>query len=321
MKKHHQLQRIKEFPQFRCDMEYPIEENFFQSLAVDITYRCNMDCKFCWNPVRMIPDMTTEFFEEACRRLPGSVSWKFLGGEPTLHKELFEFIRIAHKYGHTSYISSNGIKYTDPKFMNGLRQLKEEGINFTLGLTLDGGYTNDDSYEKVVGKRCLEEKMAAFNALVEAKVARVMLAAIIVRGVNEHAIPELIELAEKHNDVVRYIHFRNVGQHGVCDETEPYSMEELNAMVAEHYTEEQFAPNCLGEIHCPPDNNPGCCHRFRPNRRLQVSVIESSSDRSNNCHKKGYLATDKFVVRSFYESIIKSNETINKLVDIPVVST
>jgi molybdenum cofactor biosynthesis enzyme MoaA len=274
---HKIFQEMEQLPAVESDRELPVEKNPFESLGVDITLRCNMDCRFCYNPVRKVPDMTVEYFEECCRRLPSKVFFKFLGGEPSLHPQLTDLIKTGEKYGHKMYFSSNGLRYRDPAFIRSLQDLRDSGSDFRMGLSLDGGRTNERAYEEINGRPCLKEKMEAFESLMAAKIGRVMLSAIIVRGLNEGVIGELIEMAEEHSDVVRYIHLRTAAPVGVWENTEPYRMEEFKELVGQYFTAEQMQPKCVAEVFCDSRSGNNCCYRFRPNRRLQVSLIEFAS--------------------------------------------
>ena len=215
---------------------YGFSENPFESLFIDITTRCNMSCNFCYNSTNSFPDMPLEYFEDLCASLPFPVAMKIGGGEPTLHPQLTDFIRVAHHYRHTIYISSNGLRYTDTEFMRSLKKLKDQGIAFSLGISMDGGYSNRIAYEKINGNDCLTEKMQSFHALIESNLGRVCLTATIVRKLNEDALPQLIELAEKHSNAVRYIHLRNATKIGSWLETEPYSLKEIIDLTRQHLT-------------------------------------------------------------------------------------
>ena len=266
---------------------YKFTENPFESLAVDITNRCNMFCNFCYNPQRWQPDMPLEYFKRLCAELPFPVYIKIAGGEPTLHPQLLDFMRVAYQYQHRVFIISNGIRYADVKFMNSLKGLKKEGVNFSLGISMEGGYSNRNAYVLINGQDCLVNKVKAFDALVESGLGRVCLMATIYRGVNENVIPQLILLAEKYSKAVRYIHFRNAAKVGVWQKTEPYAIEEIKALVGSYFSKEQFRSRCFGEIHCASEEKRQCCYRFRPNKRLQISLIEFDSQRSVYCPKRG----------------------------------
>lgn len=284
-------------------VKYPVEKNPYESILVDITNRCNMNCNFCYNPARTLPDMSVEYFEHVCASLPFPVAIKLAGGEPTLHPNLVDFMRIALKYRHTVYICSNGIKYSDPAFMDSLSEFKKTGSSFCLGLSMDGGYANKRAYEFINGKNCLKQKLSAFDSLISYKLGRVCLTAIIIRGLNEDVIPQLIALANTHNETVRYIHFRNVGKVGICKNAEPYSINELKELISRYFSEDEFRPMCTGELHCTPESGNVCCYRFRPTNRLQVSIIEFASERSAKCPKRGRLINGTNAILPLFESM------------------
>jgi len=300
---------MKNLPHIPCSVEYPIEKNPYQNIYVDLTMRCNMDCNYCYNPERGKQDMELSYFEEACERLPGPVAFRFLGGEPLLNPQFLEFITTACRYGHNVYFSSNGIKYNDPDFMEKLAGLE---VNFVAGLTLDGGYSSNDLYELLNNRRCLEQKMDALKNLQRFGIRRVCLSAIVIRDENEHVIGELIELADRYSDVVRYIHFRSAAQVGRWVNTTPYTQQELKELVDPYFSEEQLKPNCVREIHCTPAQGGTCCYRFRPTPRLQISLVEFATEKSSKCPKRGKLLDDGFLIQPFFENMMRSGKIMAK---------
>jgi molybdenum cofactor biosynthesis enzyme MoaA len=294
-------------PHVPCRMEYPVEENPFVSLGVDLTYRCNMSCTYCYNPIRALADMDLSYFEEVCRRLPGPIQFKFLGGEPTLHPDFMGFILAARRRKHEVTVLSNGRRYTDPAFVKALADLD---ARFILGISLDGGASRDDVYQQINNERCLGWKMKALDTLDKHFRGRVEISAIIVRGLNEDVITELLALADCYPKTVRYVHFRTAAKTGRWGETAPYTMEELKKLVRPHFTEEQFRPQCLWEPHCGPGEGCGACYRFRPTSRLQISLIEFATRRAAACHKRGKLVDQQFLVQSFFENIMHNSESL-----------
>lgn len=298
---------MAQLPYRPCREEFSVDDNPYQNIYVDLTHRCNMDCNYCYNPLRARSDMDLGYFEEACRRLPQPVSFKFLGGEPTLHPRLFDFIRTGRRYGHHVYFSSNGIKYNDKSFMAGLAGVD---VSFSPGLSMDGGTGSDLFYRLLNNRSCLDFKLRALENLHRHGIRRVALAAIIVRGVNEQVVGELIELADRYREVVRYIHFRSAAMVGRWVDTEPYSAAELKALMQPYYSEPQLSPRCLQEIHCGPDEGGECCYRFRPRPRLQVSLVEFASPRSIMCPKRGKLLEDGFRIQPYFENMVNTGEVL-----------
>lgn len=286
---------------------YSVEDNPYENIYLDITMRCNMACNYCYSPHRMNQDMDIAYFREVCQRLPNPVFFRFLGGEPTLHPQLFDFITTAKEHGHQVFFASNGLRYNDPEFMEGLKAL---GGGFCPGLSIDGGSTNDDLHELLNGRKCLSQKLSALENLHKYGIGRVTLSAIIVRGLNEHVIGELLELAEHYSDVVRFIHFRNAGKTGRWIDTEPYDLAGLKEVCRPYFTDKQFRPRCAGEIFCTPDEGGDCCYRFRPTPRLQVSLVEFATPKSARCPKRGKLLSEGFKIEPFFENLILTGETL-----------
>jgi molybdenum cofactor biosynthesis enzyme MoaA len=284
-------------------VSYKIVDNPFEAVFVDITNRCNMSCNFCYNPERLRPDMSLEYFKRLCAELPSPVHIKLCGGEPTLHPQLLDLMRVAHQYRHALYIASNGTRFIDAGFMRSLKKLRDEGVTFTLGLSMDGGYSNRVAYQMINGQDCLADKMQAFHGLVDSGLNKICLTAIILRGVNENVIPELLLLAKEHFKVIRFIHFRSAGKSGIWQETEPYTLEEIKTLVSSYFTEEEFRPRCLREVHCTPEEKRDCCYRFRPNSRLQIALIEFDSQKSKCCPKRGRIILGADRIQPFFLSM------------------
>ena len=301
------LEEVKHMPHVPCRLEYPVEENPFLSLAVDLTYRCNMSCTYCYNPLRSPADMDVSYFEEVCRRLPGYVQFKFLGGEPTLHPDFLDFIRAARRHGHEVTILSNGRRYTDPDFVKTLADVDDR---FILGVSLDGGSSRDDVYRHINNEPCLGWKMEALENLDTHFHGRVEISAIIVRGLNEDVVPDLLKLADQHRRIIRYIHIRTAAKAGRWGESAPYTLEELKEIVRPYFSEKQFRPQCLWEPHCDPGEGCGGCYRFRPSSRLQISLIEFATPRAASCHQRGKLVDQRFIVQSFFENVMHNSETL-----------
>ena len=303
---------------FPCTREFSIENNPYRSIVVDITQRCNLDCNVCFNPVRSNQfDMGIDYFEEVCKRLPNPVSWKIIGGEPTMHPDFFDFLRIAYKHGHHAYFSSNGYKFLDDDFM---RELKDLPFAPTPGMTMDGGYSSeksDEVYTAINDRPLRDLKLEALESLHKYKIGRVALHAILVRDYNEYVVGDMLNLADKYSDMIRYVQFRTMAKIGNWVDTEPFVMTDLKRLMAEHFTEEQLLPKSVYEVVCTPEDEyySDCCFRFRPTKRLQVSLIEFAAERGIKCPWKGKLIDEEFVVQSFHENLIEMNKSMTSALD------
>ena len=81
---------------------------------VHLTYKCNLSCpscnRGCFTKLKQTPDMTLEIFErflEDSKKLNLECEVLLVGGEPTLHKDLLEFIRLTEQAGRKMLIHTN----------------------------------------------------------------------------------------------------------------------------------------------------------------------------------------------------------------------
>lgn len=289
--------------------EYSIEENPYEAITVDVTQRCNMRCSFCYDADQTRPDIELRYFEEVCRRIKvpedKQLLWKFLGGEPTLHPQFFELIDAAHKNGQRVFFSSNGMTLKTKSEI--IRRLGSLNYSVDCGVTLDGGIGHDEIYEQMNGQRCAEKKMQALGALLSTR-QPIYISAIVVRGLNECVVPELIGLCKTHPRIA-YLHFRPTAKVGRYVDVEPYTLAELKEMVKPYFTEDEMKPYSKFEIWCP-SGDPDCCFRFMPRPGFQVSLVEFMTEKGARCPKRGRLI-DGFRVVPFFESVME--EAVNQV--------
>jgi len=98
-----------------------------------ITYRCNLKCPHCYIPSKEKKDMSLGVFEDILKRLIdlGATKVTFLGGEPTLHPLLPEFIHIAENEG-IDYIRLDTNGSFNPDFLDNEKLRVLDDICFSL---------------------------------------------------------------------------------------------------------------------------------------------------------------------------------------------
>lgn len=77
---------------------------------LEITNVCNLDCVFCPKTDRAKHTLTLEEFDVLTSRLKGEVRFLYfhLMGEPFLHPQLPQFVRMAREKGFTPVLTTNG---------------------------------------------------------------------------------------------------------------------------------------------------------------------------------------------------------------------
>ncbi|MDJ1504528.1 radical SAM protein [Xanthocytophaga agilis] len=106
-------------------VHHPVLCNYY------LTYRCNASCSFCDIWERPSPYATTENVYKnlnALKRLGVKVI-DFTGGEPLLHRQLDEFLRMAKAMGFITTVTTNGLLY--PKQAEKLKGLIDM-LHFSL---------------------------------------------------------------------------------------------------------------------------------------------------------------------------------------------
>jgi len=193
----------------------------FRTVVIDITHRCNMACRNCYIPNRTIPDLDTEWVISMMRRLPERTFVRFIGAEPTLHRDLPRMIAESRRLRLHPVLVTNGLRLADRDY---LRELKSAGVQIVV-LSFNGGF-NDDLYERIDEMRCADKKIAALDNL-RAEHLYTSLGMIIVRGVNEQEPAEVLRYSMK-NRFVRELHLRAIGAVGrYMRDSSPLSLSEL----------------------------------------------------------------------------------------------
>lgn len=281
----------------------PIEENPYPQVYVDLTFKCNMNCRTCYNPWKQKPDLDLKYFEEVCKRIKGRVWFRFIGGEPTVVPDiLFKAMELAKKYRHLVSIVTNGKQFVDLNFTKELKSLK---IPFVIALSFDGGY-DDHCYEVINNMACKDMKLQAVENMQIAGYKRVVLCCTLIRGLNEHVIPDLLDMTNKY-EMIRFLHYRSQVHSGKWVDEEAYNIYDLERMVSEYVPEWKNSSRIVRDgFNAPPGKTcRNCCRCSWVTTDLQITLIDAASENIRRCHMRGQL-NDDFTLTSFFEAIHQS---------------
>ncbi|MEM9557743.1 MAG: radical SAM protein [Acidobacteriota bacterium] len=173
-------------------LEKTWNQDILFSALVELTYRCNLDCFFCYNDVglkgRPLDDAQYfALFEDLAAMQVMNLT--FTGGEPTVHPSFLTLGRRARELGFVVRIKSNGHALAGRL----LRTIRETIDPFVVELSLHGAEASShDRQTRVPGsfERLLETLRDA-RTLGQ----RVKLNATLTRW-NEHQIEEMFALAD-----------------------------------------------------------------------------------------------------------------------------
>jgi len=82
----------------------------FRKIYIEITNICNLNCKFCPETIRKKESMSIEKFEKIIKEIHNYTELVCLHvkGEPLLHSELADILKILEKYNLKTNITTNG---------------------------------------------------------------------------------------------------------------------------------------------------------------------------------------------------------------------
>ena len=176
------------------------------NLRVAITRRCNLYCQYCHlegeerSRENFVGEMTVDEIVRIVRVAVGlGISRvKLTGGEPLMRKDIIEIVKgIAAIPGLADLsMTTNGTmlaSLAEELHITGLKR-----VNISLP-TL-----NREVYNKLTGGR-LEDVLESVKAAVEARFYPIKLNMLILKGVNDYAVPEMIEFATETGTILQLI--------------------------------------------------------------------------------------------------------------------
>lgn len=159
--------------------------------VIEITSSCNLSCPVCLKNFEKDFSLNLKQFEnilDSLIRAEGRVAVINLsGGEPTLHPQLGEFLRLAKEKGvMQTTVSTNGLLFLESPEL--LKLFRETGA--LVALQFDG--FEPETTSQLRGRDLSHEKTKIIDIL-EKEGIRYSLVATVAKGVNDREIPEIVD--------------------------------------------------------------------------------------------------------------------------------
>ncbi|HIH36804.1 MAG TPA: GTP 3',8-cyclase MoaA [Methanocellales archaeon] len=172
-----------------------------KGIRISVTQRCNLNCFYCHkegqNPSKN--EMTPSEIERivVIGKKIGIKQLKITGGEPLARKDICEIVQRASNHMKNVSMTTNGIlleKYAADLKSAGLRRVN---ISFD---TLDS-----EKYKIITGTDCLSQVVDGLNAAISNDLTPIKLNMVIMKGINEDEIEEMIRFASEKKVILQLI--------------------------------------------------------------------------------------------------------------------
>lgn len=168
-----------------------IEYFSFADIAfIEVTRACNLRCKHCLNNSGKVLEkqLTTNEIIKLIEKLgeAGIQEIRFTGGEPLVHKDIYQMIKFATELGIYVSIGTNGTLITKET----AQKLKEAGLKRAV-ISLDG---TKNKHDDIRGTGNYDKTIASIDYLKEQEI-KIKVNSVIMRS----NMDDVIELAKKLN--------------------------------------------------------------------------------------------------------------------------
>lgn len=178
------------------------------SVLCELTYRCNLQCPYCYNPINLEAynrELETEEWRSVLAQAAamGIVQAHFSGGEPTLRRDLPDLVSAASQAGLYTNLITQGTFLSDAL----LDALLERGLEH-VQISIQA--PEEELGDRIAGTRVHARKFEALQRVARRDVALTL--NCVLHRLNHDRIEEVITLAERLQ--IRRLELANVQFYG-----------------------------------------------------------------------------------------------------------
>lgn len=173
------------------------------TILIEITERCNLTCPTCFagsspqhSHMMSLEEFTRQVDQLVAGGKSGSDMIQLSGGEPTIHPQFIEMVRLLFDRGFKKVcINSNGIKLAQAAFTRKLANCRAAvpGAELFVYLQFDG--FEEGTYQALRGRKDLLETKRRALALCETNNISIHPVMTLTRGINDHEVGAFLQLA------------------------------------------------------------------------------------------------------------------------------
>lgn len=230
-------------------------------LRVSVTDRCNLFCNYCRLPSEsLLPNNQNLLsFEEIIRLVRiflelGVERIRLTGGEPLLRRNIVALVRALAALPGLQELALSTNALLLARYAVALRSAGLQRVNISLDslepetfALITQGKTGEllakrgggapSGAERVISKKVdnLQSALSGIRAAVKAGLRPVKVNMVVMRGINEHEIPNMVTFAREEGIVLRFIETMPVGEAGLDVSGHFMSAEEILGTIRNHF--------------------------------------------------------------------------------------
>jgi cyclic pyranopterin phosphate synthase len=183
-----------------------------RSLRVSVTDRCNLRCNYCMPEENYVwlPRQELLTFEEIARLVAiftslGVEDVRLTGGEPLLRRDLPKLVRMlaANSRIRDLALTTNGILFAEQA-----EDLRAAGLH-RVTLSLDT--LRPERFLALTGRDAHKQVLQGIDAARRTGFTKTKIDSVVLRGVNDDELADLIEFGREIEAEVRFIEYMDVG--------------------------------------------------------------------------------------------------------------
>jgi cyclic pyranopterin phosphate synthase len=207
-----------------------------RALRLSVTDRCNLRCRYCMPETHYewLPREQVLSFEEIERLVDafcslGVEKLRITGGEPLLRRDLHELVRrlAARPTVRDLALTTNGVLLSERA-----AELVAAGLHRAT-ISLDT--LRPETFRRLAGSDSLARTLAGVEAARAAGMSSLKLNAVVIRGVNDDELLDLLEFARRIGAELRYIEYMDVGGATQWSQEQVVSRREILERLAERF--------------------------------------------------------------------------------------
>ena len=206
------------------------------SLRLSVTDRCNLRCEYCMpeEEYLWLPRADILTFEEIGAMVDvfadlGVDQVRLTGGEPLLRRDLDRLVRLlAGKPGLSDVaMTTNGVLLA-----RHAAALRAAGLH-RVTVSLDT--LRRDRFTRLTRSDALGDALAGIDAAVQAGFSPIKIDTVVIRGVNDDELVDLVEFGKARRAEVRFIEYMDVGGATKWSMDAVFTRQDVLRTLAAHY--------------------------------------------------------------------------------------